>query len=119
MIRRPPRSTLFPYTTLFRSLDVPSEGVAGKDVEGLVPVRVEVERIADPHGVAGGVVVLGDLLQLVRGEAVNPQILGHSAAVPLPSAEAPAASVVDELFPVGGKGGEPPLGNATRRRRRD
>src|SRR5258708_39474975 len=24
MIRRPPRSTLFPYTTLFRSLDAPS-----------------------------------------------------------------------------------------------
>src|SRR3989449_9999178 len=28
MIRRPPRSTLFPYTTLFRSLDVPNSGVA-------------------------------------------------------------------------------------------
>src|SRR3712207_9256295 len=27
MIRRPPRSTLFPYTTLFRSLEVPSEAV--------------------------------------------------------------------------------------------
>src|SRR5256885_5118412 len=26
MIRRPPRSTLFPYTTLFRSLDRPHEG---------------------------------------------------------------------------------------------
>src|SRR5256886_11914730 len=26
MIRRPPRSTLFPYTTLFRSLDVPTAG---------------------------------------------------------------------------------------------
>src|SRR5947207_11611514 len=25
MIRRPPRSTLFPYTTLFRSLDFPRE----------------------------------------------------------------------------------------------
>src|SRR3712207_7043310 len=25
MIRRPPRSTLFPYTTLFRSVDQPSE----------------------------------------------------------------------------------------------
>src|SRR2546430_11565302 len=25
MIRRPPRSTLFPYTTLFRSLDLPAE----------------------------------------------------------------------------------------------
>src|SRR2546422_3413288 len=24
MIRRPPRSTLFPYTTLFRSVDVPA-----------------------------------------------------------------------------------------------
>src|SRR3712207_726686 len=57
MIRRPPRSTLFPYTTLFRSvarvrdvalrddvLDVPlveglSEGVA---VRGLAPLRVRV-----------------------------------------------------------------------------
>src|SRR2546426_6554977 len=26
MIRRPPRSTLFPYTTLFRSLDLPGVG---------------------------------------------------------------------------------------------
>src|SRR5260221_7746611 len=25
MIRRPPRSTLFPYTTLFRSLEIPSD----------------------------------------------------------------------------------------------
>src|SRR3989442_4912162 len=25
MIRRPPRSTLFPYTTLFRSLDAPAD----------------------------------------------------------------------------------------------
>src|SRR3712207_7666570 len=36
MIRRPPRSTLFPYTTLFRSADeVRDEGVA----EALVPHR--------------------------------------------------------------------------------
>src|SRR2546422_1957046 len=27
MIRRPPRSTLFPYTTLFRSLEVSSPGL--------------------------------------------------------------------------------------------
>src|SRR2546429_2378276 len=27
MVRRPPRSTLFPYTTLFRSLEVGVEGV--------------------------------------------------------------------------------------------
>src|SRR5947199_3434451 len=29
MIRRPPRSTLFPYTTLFRSRDFAREGVGG------------------------------------------------------------------------------------------
>src|SRR2546427_4544538 len=28
MIRRPPRSTLFPYTTLFRSLSLPTEASA-------------------------------------------------------------------------------------------
>src|SRR5260370_27096507 len=36
MIRRPPRSTLFPYTTLFRSL-CPAELRAG----GSLPVRLE------------------------------------------------------------------------------
>src|SRR3712207_7741979 len=37
MIRRPPRSTLFPYTTLFRSLD------GGED---LIVVAVEAGRLA-------------------------------------------------------------------------
>src|SRR3712207_7007314 len=49
MIRRPPRSTLFPYTTLFRSLVVRDPGVAGEvpaaecevDVLGAVAVRVD------------------------------------------------------------------------------
>src|SRR2546430_5580428 len=31
MIRRPPRSTLFPYTTLFRSLAIPAAGRSGRD----------------------------------------------------------------------------------------
>src|SRR5260370_32794675 len=50
MIRRPPRSTLFPYTTLFRS---PRDGVAaGEPVEGRVDLnrrelaRVELEPAA-------------------------------------------------------------------------
>src|SRR2546430_13714642 len=30
MIRRPPRSTLFPYTTLFRSLGVRARGAGGR-----------------------------------------------------------------------------------------
>src|SRR5258708_27669474 len=33
MIRRPPRSTLFPYTTLFRSLHVDVLGDLGHDVD--------------------------------------------------------------------------------------
>src|SRR3712207_7576242 len=52
MIRRPPRSTLFPYTTLFRS-GRSSGGVRGAEVGG-----VAVER-RDPS-VAGLVVGLGE-----------------------------------------------------------
>src|SRR2546421_8807239 len=39
MIRRPPRSTLFPYTTLFRSLHVP-RGVVGRKAQLLEVVEV-------------------------------------------------------------------------------
>src|SRR3712207_8770150 len=45
MIRRPPRSTLFPYTTLFRSIDVFGRGVtdAGKHPP-LMHVLIIIER---------------------------------------------------------------------------
>src|SRR3712207_7008451 len=37
MIRRPPRSTLFPYTTLFRSLDLMAGGRSAEEtVEALI-----------------------------------------------------------------------------------
>src|SRR3712207_8282375 len=46
MIRRPPRSTLFPYTTLFRSQRiVGAEHLA--DVGGVVNAHVEVGVVAD------------------------------------------------------------------------
>src|SRR3712207_9001964 len=38
MIRRPPRSTLFPYTTLFRSVELQDVG----DLREVVAVRLEV-----------------------------------------------------------------------------
>src|SRR3712207_7353876 len=48
MIRRPPRSTLFPYTTLFRSIYVPMKA---KEIENLLRVPTEkkayVERALD------------------------------------------------------------------------
>src|SRR3712207_8569040 len=50
MIRRPPRSTLFPYTTLFRSGSDDHESVAG--LEGVGE--------ADAHGVAAEVLDLAE-----------------------------------------------------------
>src|SRR2546426_11848764 len=44
MIRRPPRSTLFPYTTLFRSVIHDREGVAGG--------RAELQRRGPQRGIA-------------------------------------------------------------------
>src|SRR3712207_6934016 len=42
MIRRPPRSTLFPYTTLFRSGG--PHGARGLPLSGAWPVRVRMDR---------------------------------------------------------------------------
>src|SRR3989449_7912403 len=53
MIRRPPRSTLFPYTTLFRSpyeelmIDCP-EGYLGVVMEKLGPRRAELLDMRNP-----------------------------------------------------------------------
>src|SRR3712207_8930335 len=58
MIRRPPRSTLFPYTTLFRSLR-PVEALVGPAVGALAPherarpvrlVHVGAEQVHDLGG---------------------------------------------------------------------
>src|SRR3989449_1748382 len=46
MIRRPPRSTLFPYTTLFRSLGQPQgvvlASLAAQQLEAFGPARLEI-----------------------------------------------------------------------------
>src|SRR2546425_13145880 len=64
MIRRPPRSTLFPYTTLFRSLPRLRREIAPM-LDSAVPVigdlpREEQHRLgpgdSDPLAVAGGIV---------------------------------------------------------------
>src|SRR3712207_8632881 len=63
MIRRPPRSTLFPYTTLFRSIDV-----AVID-SGVVPVR----GLDDPDKVVYG----PDLTLETNGSAKQKDTYGH------------------------------------------
>src|SRR3989449_8530959 len=61
MIRRPPRSTLFPYTTLFRSvlhlelmLGVPAGVIAddGDDRDTVADGRIELERVEPERAVA-------------------------------------------------------------------
>src|SRR5260221_9011671 len=51
MIRRPPRSTLFPYTTLFRSRDleqpVPTSALSEEEIIAGVPVQLS-EAVAVP-----------------------------------------------------------------------
>src|SRR3712207_8872361 len=68
MIRRPPRSTLFPYTTLFRSQLVDVVGVAGlvRVDEGQVEGRLDRQcpqrlvRVAQPQPDAVGQPRAGD-----------------------------------------------------------
>src|SRR2546425_13127084 len=53
MIRRPPRSTLFPYTTLFRSLRVIQDGVVrrvgSETTDAVVNVRFIAATNCDPE----------------------------------------------------------------------
>src|SRR3712207_9419156 len=59
MIRRPPRSTLFPYTTLFRSFEVGERGCRvpfGGDFDRLLEeVRVLVDDVVEAVLAADGV----------------------------------------------------------------
>src|SRR3712207_8573560 len=61
MIRRPPRSTLFPYTTLFRSESRPAVAL---------PAAERLERLLSRRGVPGGAEIatalLGEWLRIDR-----------------------------------------------------
>src|SRR3712207_2353672 len=74
MIRRPPRSTLFPYTTLFRSF-------AGQVVLVTGAGQGIGERAARRVSAEGGTLVLADRAELVRDLAGE---LGHPGAQALP-----------------------------------
>src|SRR3712207_7873698 len=54
MIRRPPRSTLFPYTTLFRSAEAVVDAEPERDVAVVLAQEVEPVRIGEAARVAVG-----------------------------------------------------------------
>src|SRR2546429_9308042 len=71
MIRRPPRSTLFPYTTLFRSLlPVRSVGVMGDGRTYGLTVAVRVVESEDAM-TADWVRLPGDVLERISTRIVN------------------------------------------------
>src|SRR2546428_10994479 len=79
MIRRPPRSTLFPYTTLFRSLAPLARRAIGSDDAGLVARSLTSDRlelVREPSG-APTTVVAG--LGVVSAAAVP--LRAHGALV--------------------------------------
>src|SRR3712207_9449361 len=75
MIRRPPRSTLFPYTTLFRSRVAEQAGLAVVVAEELLVARPEeLARVAVPWvaaAVEAGVDVDGVLVLVVERAAAE------------------------------------------------
>src|SRR5258707_8346822 len=54
MIRRPPRSTLFPYTTLFRSQLAVAAGLPERLVAAVRRPREDEEQVAEPGQVDDG-----------------------------------------------------------------
>src|SRR2546430_17258596 len=74
MIRRPPRSTLFPYTTLFRSLELPARRGRRRAVPVGGPAVLRREHAEDPvrwlgpPGDRGGHLPADDDLEARAGE---------------------------------------------------
>src|SRR3712207_8878293 len=78
MIRRPPRSTLFPYTTLFRSRDAVHDLVVDRRADAAGEAVVAQER---RHGAGAADVVLGDGVQDRKSTRLNSSHANISYAV--------------------------------------
>src|SRR5260221_2209406 len=90
MIRRPPRSTLFPYTTLFRSAQIdragcfaysPVEGAAANEIPGMLPLEVREERRARFMAVAEEVSTARLQKRVGRSEEHTSELQSHSDLV--------------------------------------
>src|SRR3712207_7243818 len=64
MIRRPPRSTLFPYTTLFRSIDSLTAAVQARPDD--LPLRLHLAELLVSAG--RGAEAIGHAAQVLRSE---------------------------------------------------
>src|SRR2546422_329612 len=91
MIRRPPRSTLFPYTTLFRSVLVQVDLEELEKLLGRVGVLLQLDELAEPREVAVELVggALAFLEEPVGGDAVLRRVV-HVAGADLDLVQLPA-----------------------------
>src|SRR5258705_3324758 len=96
MIRRPPRSTLFPYTTLFRSKYTPDRRSVITGVKRISrPGARSYQGFMDIRPVVGG---LG-----IRSEEHTSELpsLKHLVCRPLPAKKKPSRNpVVHQIFPL-------------------
>src|SRR2546421_7241824 len=81
MIRRPPRSTLFPYTTLFRSRRVGPPTTHGDELATARRMIDQHAVAAVVHGVSEHGVVAGALLPQVRSEEHTSELQSRSDLV--------------------------------------
>ena len=79
--------------------------VIAVDVELMLPVRVEVDLILMPHGHVVRSLPVGDLLDFVGLQIVDPYVLRPSPVVAFPGAQFPEISVVGQFTGVRRKGG--------------
>src|SRR5260221_9613429 len=79
MIRRPPRSTLFPYTTLFRSVEPRRFNRANLCIGGLHGAANAPEQIKFPSRIKTRVVELA--LASIRSEEHTSELQSHSDLV--------------------------------------
>src|SRR3712207_7956746 len=82
MIRRPPRSTLFPYTTLFRSSEVMAlagAGSGGRGVDSTDSTENAAKAAAELATRTGGVVAVSGEVDLVTDGRRTVRVGGGSA----------------------------------------
>src|SRR5258708_39903072 len=95
MIRRPPRSTLFPYTTLFRSQVTEFHGLDdavdnhGRAKSGSKPEKKHLAALVAPQGLHGGIIDdfrrTTECLHEIKADPSAPEIIrlsDHSAVEP-------------------------------------
>src|SRR2546426_4439052 len=84
MIRRPPRSTLFPYTTLFRSLELGKQVVAELVQRAEIPARAIDQIVLDRKSTrlnSSHLVISYAVFCLKKKKKKNPQTVIMSSSV--------------------------------------